>query len=125
MNRHSAVERRLQVLLRMPAGGPQAARVALFRDVLLVQLAMRLGAPLRGVYDEQNNLRTEEIARRIRQAAAASGRVRRRRASPRTRQRPSRVARPGWIVVSLLMLCAATVTAASALAIQMGLLPGL
>lgn len=119
-----AVEKRLQALLRMPGGRPQTERATLFRDVLLVQLAMRVGASLRGVYDDQDNLRTEELARRIRQAAAEAAPARRR---PRGRspRPPRRITRPGWILASLLMLSAATVTAVSALAIQMGLLPGL
>jgi hypothetical protein len=120
-----AVEKRLQALLRMPDGGAQADRATLLRDVLLVQLAMRVGASLRGVYDDQDNLRTEEIARRIRQAAAEMAQVKRRRSHGRAASRPARARRPGWMLASLLMLSAATVTAVSALAIQMGLLPGL
>ncbi len=121
----SAVEKRLQALLRMPNGGPQAARNALFRDVLLVQLARRVGASLRGVYDDQDNLRTAEIARRIRQAASETARVQRRRSRRRPTQRPPHVSRPSWILATLFMLSVAMVTAVSALAIQMGLLPGL
>ena len=120
-----AVEKRLQVLLRMPGGGPQGERATLFRNVLLVQLAMRVGASLRGVYDDQDNLRTDEIARRIRQAAAETARVTRRRSRGPTPSRPAPLRRPGWLLAGLLMVSAATVTAISALAIQMGLLPGL
>ena len=60
----SSVEKRLQGLLPPPGNGPGSAREILFRDVLLLQLAKQVGASLRGIYDDENNLRSEELAHR-------------------------------------------------------------
>ena len=118
------VEKRLQRLIPSSENGPVSAREVLYRDVLLLQLAKQVGAPLHGIYDDDRQLRLEEITQRIRQATQnqpenrASG-VR------RSRHGFNLGFRSGWVWVSLILVPFGAIAIVSFVAIQLGLLPGL
>ena len=120
----SSVEKRLQGLLPPPGNGPSSAREVLYRDVLLLQLAKQVGASLRGIYDDENNLRSEELAHRIRAAAPAQGEAKRAQSATPSRQRSNPRIRPAWFWAGLILGPTAALAAIAALAVRLGLLPG-
>ena len=121
----SAVEKRLQGLLHQRDSVAGSPRELLFSDVLLLQLAKDVGAPLRGVYDGESQLRAEEIALRIRKAELEPAEKTRSHLAAPSRRRSSRVKRRTWVWAGLILGPISAIAAISALAVRLGLLPGL
>ena len=112
-----SVEEKLRKLLQAPGPGPDSARDALLRDVLLLQLALQVGASVRGIYDDKTILREEELARRIREANRATWEI-----SPRLRSHKG--IRNGLILAGLILGLLAAIAAIAALAVKLSLLAG-